>query len=443
MIRNDFNLLTEQVVRQGLCARCGICAGVCPVGAISFDSQRFPFLSSRCAACGFCVQCCPGGGADLPALSLGLFGKTYEGCSLQGRVENTYVAHAADAAVRQAGASGGLVTALLLFLLEKGHIDGAVIVGSDPEHPHLTKGILATTPEAIRNAAQSKYCVTPSMEVLRELRNRKGKFAVTALPCQIHGLRKLAQADPTLSKKIEVVFGLYCTCTMNPDGHLEALRAAGIREDDVARFHFRGGGWPGGMFVEKKDGTAVPLHASQSFGTVINTMFRLFGAERCRLCVDGLAEFADLSFGDFWAFDYSDTFNKLERCTLVSQRTGKGLEILQEAERAGAVVLYQLPENRVSQRVLSMVKGKRSRAAVYMAKRYKLGLPNPEYNVALPAPVWKDRKKSFSYLLFDLVRGTKAGRSFALSLLFAPYFGLFLHKLNRARMKFFANYHKS
>jgi coenzyme F420 hydrogenase subunit beta len=368
-------------------------------------------------------------------------GTDYDYDDLQGCIEHNYVSHAVNTEVRHGGASGGLVTALLLYLLEKGQINGAVIVGADPESPYLPKGILATTPEEIRAGAQSKYCVTPSMEVLRELREKKGRFALVALPCQIHGLKKLAQADPGLYEKIEVIFGLYCACTMNPNAPLEAMRAAGINKEDVAGFDYRGGGWPGGMSVRKKDSTTSSLHPAEAFSTVINVMFRLFGTQRCYLCIDGLAEHADLSFGDFWAFDYPDEFTTLERCTLVSQRSKKGLRILMDAERDGAVTNHPLPESRVSKRILNMVRGKRSRAKMYMAKRRKNKLPNPDYHICIPEPGIKDRKKNISYDILGWFR-SPMGRKFILAVLFSPLIPV-LHKLNRRRMRFFCRYHNN
>ncbi|WP_417908597.1 Coenzyme F420 hydrogenase/dehydrogenase, beta subunit C-terminal domain [Candidatus Electronema sp. PJ] len=441
-MKKSFAQLREAVIKQELCTRCGICVGVCPVGALSLDEQCFPQLSGRCAACGLCAECCPGADVDLPALALDLSGQVYDWRNLTGYVENTYVAHALDEKTRAAGASGGVVTALLLYLLKKGQIDGAVIVAPEPGDPCLTRGILATTPEEIRNAAQSKYCVTPSMEMLREVRARQGKFAVVALPCQIHGLRKLAKADPALFSKIELILGLYCTCTMNPEGHLEALQAAGIRREEVARFHFRGPGWPGGMSAEKKDGSLVLLHAGEAFRTTINTMFRLFGAKRCFLCVDGQAELADLSFGDFWACDYTDEFKELERCTLVSQRTAKGLRLLQEAEQEGVLALHHLPADRVSKRGMSMVRGKRSRTAVHVALRRKKGLPLPDYHITIPEPTQADWKKNLTYLLINFFRDRKS-RSILLWLLFSPRIGLLLHKLNALRLRISARYHNN
>jgi coenzyme F420 hydrogenase subunit beta len=427
MMRKDFTWLRQAVISQQLCARCGICAGVCPCNAIAFDPQNFPILSGECRACGFCAECCPGADVNLPVLAHELSGKENTRSPL-GHIESAYVAHAADAQTRRAGASGGLITALLLFLLSVGQIDGAIVVEADPDRRHLTRGVLATSPDAIRNAAQSKYCVTPSMAALRDIRTRKGRFAVVASPCQVQGLRKLAHVDSKLFEKIAVIFGICCSCTMSAAGWQEALRAAGIRREDVARFEFRGGGWPGGMFVRKKDGSGVPLHPGAAYGTVVNVMFRLFGPERCRLCVDGTAELADLSFGDFWAFDYADEFSRLERCTQVFQRTAKGRDILRNAEQAGAVVLHPLPAEKISARTVAMVRGKRSRAAIYMAKRQRRGLLNPDYHAAWKEPKLQDRLKNLPVELFDLLRKNSTLRRCILKILFSPVI-MPLHKL--------------
>ncbi|WP_417909744.1 Coenzyme F420 hydrogenase/dehydrogenase, beta subunit C-terminal domain [Candidatus Electronema sp. PJ] len=429
-MKKSFHLLHAAVISQGLCARCGLCVGVCPANALGFDEHSFPVLTGPCQTCGLCVACCPGAEVDLPALTQELHGRPYDYSNLQGPLESTFVGHAADHEIRHAGASGGVVTALLLFLLSTGQINGAVIVDADPEKPYLFRGKLACTVKEISSAAQSKYCLVPSMEALREVRASKGRFVVVARPCQVQGLRKLALADPTLFAKIEVILGLYCSCTLQPEAHLEFLQAAGICQEEVARFEFRGEGWPGGMVVEKKSGHRIPLHPGEAYGTVINTLFRLYAPDRCRLCLDGTSELADLSFGDFWSFDYADELRKLERCTLISQRTVRGGQILAAAEKAGVVVLHPLPANRFSQRALAMVKGKRSRAAIAMAKRRKQNLSVPDYHITIPQPGLAEWRKNLSSLMAGLFRG-RLGRAFVLRVLLSPWISV----IHRLRMK--------
>lgn len=433
----DFAELKQTVIDNGLCARCGVCVGVCPVNAISFDGERFPILNGRCTACGLCNKSCPGGDVDFPELSRTVFDAGYDPSDLEGYTENLHVAHPVEREVRYSGASGGMVTGLLLYLLEKKEIDGALVVDYDPADPLSTKGILATTPEQIRRSAQSKYCVTPSMDVLGEVRKKKGRYAVVALPCQIHGLRKMQQADKALGKKIAYIFGLYCNCTLKPNGHLEAIKACGIPLSEAAGFGFRGAGWPGGFVVHKKDGTQVPLHKI-NIKNVMNVMFRLFGAERCYLCVDALAEYADLSFGDFWAFDYKEDLAKLERCTLISQRTPVGKTLLQRAVEDGAIVVHDLPKENMSKRILKMAQGKRGRNGVRYIRMKKTGKPVPDYHTVLPEPTRNARVSEFLYRSWFIFRG-KLGRSVILKILFSPL-GDFLDAINEKRKRKLGGY---
>lgn len=435
----NFTELRKNVIDRGLCVRCGICAGVCPIRVIKFDGQSFPCLDGRCTSCGFCTQCCPGADVDYPGLSRRLFNAEYDPADLQGYTENLFVAHPVNEGIRSAGSSGGLVTGLLVYLLEKGEIDGALVVAMDQEHPYRTRGVLATTVEEIRDAAQSKYCITPSMEVLQFLRKKKeGRYAVVALPCQIHGLRKLEQVDPKLAGKISHIFGLYCNCNLNPNGHIEAMQVCDIKLDDVARFDFRGGGWPGGFFVTKKDGSKVPLH-SINIKNVMNVMFRLFGSERCYCCTDALAEYADLSFGDFWAFDYGGELAKLEHCTLVSQRTERGLQLLRQASADGEIFLHSLPLERASRRILNMSRGKKTRSFVRLQMLRKKGQPIPDYHCSLPELTPEARRNYLMYRFFSLFRGPRL-RRLVLRVLFSQT-GVVLDRLNIMRKNIFCKYH--
>lgn len=430
----SYTELQHDVIEKGLCVRCGVCAGICPLRVIEFDEARYPILTGQCAGCGACTASCPGADVDFPALSRRVFGREFDVLDLQGHTENLFVAHATDPEIRRSGTSGGMVTALLLHLLEHKKIDGAVVVDFDRENPTRSRGILATTAEQIRSAAGSKYCLTPSMAVLQELRKREGRYAVVALPCQIHGLRKMEEADPKLSAKIACIFGLYCACNMEPHSHLEAIVSAGIGREEVARFDFRGGDWPGGYVVEKTDGTRVKLH-SMSYRSVVNVLFRVTGAERCYLCVDGLSEYADLSFGDFHAFDYSGDMAKMEKCTLITQRTERGNELLRQAVEDGAISLHPLPREHMSKRILRMARGKRFRNSARLLRLRSQGKPVPSYHCTFPTPSASIRRSEFFYRSWSLLRGPKS-RRLIMKVLFSPV-GEVLGAINERRNSFF------
>lgn len=41
------------------CIKCGACAGVCPVGAISEGDDKYVINPDECLSCGSCAETCP------------------------------------------------------------------------------------------------------------------------------------------------------------------------------------------------------------------------------------------------------------------------------------------------------------------------------------------------------------------------------------------------
>ncbi len=434
----SFSELSTGVISVGLCTRCGLCAGVCPVRVISLDKDNYPVLRGKCVDCGFCSNCCPGADVDFPLLFQRVFQADYDSENLHGHVERLGVAYANLEPIRSIGTSGGLVTALLVSLLENEKIDGALVAGFHPDNPCQMSGVLATTSEEIKNAAGSKYCLTSSLEALQLIRRRKGKYAVVGLPCQVQGLRKLEQVDPSLFRKIYCIFGLYCHCNMEPHVQLDVLRTCHIDPDNVARFDFRGGGWPGGFQVQLKDSTTVPLHTTL-YTTQLNILFKIYGAKRCYMCVDALSEFADLSFGDFWAHDYTGEYANYTQATLLSQRTPLGMKIVQEAIDDGAISFHSLPRERASKRITNMAKGKKGRSMVRIGRRKKTGQAYPHYHFQSLTPSAKARRHERILRFFSLFRGSVA-RKIVLRFLFSRAANVY-EKGNLFRKKLFCNFH--
>jgi len=433
-----FAALHTDVIAKGLCARCGLCAGVCPVDVIGFDERCFPRLTGKCTDCGLCNRVCPGADVDLPAMARSVFNVEYDPQDPWALQDAMYVGHPVDDSVRRAGASGGLTTGLLLHLLRSGRIQGAAVVGMDPDKPYQPKSILATTEDEIRAASKSKYCIVPSMDVLAQMRKGTGPYAVVALPCQAHGLRKLAEADKALSGKIAYILGLYCHYNMERDGYLDALRLTGTDPSEIEQFEFRGGGWPGGFFVSLKGGRRKALHEI-NIKNVMTVMLRLYGAERCFLCTDALAEFADVGLGDFWAIDYPDHLGKKSWCTLVSQRTERGRELLESAQKEGAVELHELPRDRYSKRTRNFTVEKKTEGFVRLRRRARRGRPVPDYHHPIPRPALGGYLMEAIYGSTRILRGARVRRT-VLRILFSP-FGRVLDHINTVRKRMFLRFH--
>jgi len=127
----------EKTCNAGLCMGCGTCAGLCPNSAIcmrKLEDVYVPRLDEKkCNKCGICFEVCPGHSVNFKKLNLMIFGREHQDV-LMGNYINCYVGHATDLNIRYNSASGGLITALLIFAIEEGIIDGALATKSSRKY---------------------------------------------------------------------------------------------------------------------------------------------------------------------------------------------------------------------------------------------------------------------------------------------------------------------
>ena len=167
---------------------------MCPTSAIEMliDEQRGVYVpklnANKCTKCGICFKVCPGHSIDFNDLSLEIFKKKSNN-KLIGNFDNCYLAHAIDSEIRFNSASGGLITSLLIFALEQGHIDGALVTRMKKNDPLKPEPFIAKTREEIIDASKSKYCPVSTNIVIKEILKYDGKIAVVGLPCHINGIR--------------------------------------------------------------------------------------------------------------------------------------------------------------------------------------------------------------------------------------------------------------
>ena len=175
---------------------------VCPKLAIDVVKDEYKGIyvpkvkSETCDECGLCLRVCPGYCVDFEELNLRIFGTKPENV-LIGNYITCYIGHATDRDIRYNSASGGVITALLIFALEEGIIDGALVTRTNQHEPLEPKVFVARNKHEIISASGSKYCPVPLNSGLKKILNEEGKFAVVGLPCHIHGIRKFEKIQKT------------------------------------------------------------------------------------------------------------------------------------------------------------------------------------------------------------------------------------------------------
>lgn len=329
--------LLSEVVAPERCVGCGACVVICPFNCLEYTDEK-PRLVKECKLCGLCAQVCPRYRWTMAKAESFVFGRERKPEEDFGIYRRLVVAQATDERILKIRQDGGVATALLLFGLEKGLIDGAVVSGTDPEKPFYPIPKLATTAEEILEAAGTKYFCSPNILPLTDvLRQKKVNVALVGTPCKIHAVRSLQLAGmKRYAAPVKFLIGLMCSECFIYNGLMEdhihgklGIDLAGIRKMNIK----------GKMLVTTDSGvTPIPL-----------AEIKQYARKSCSVCDDFSSELADISVGglglDGWTF------------TII--RTEKGEELFSNAEKAGFITTKPLEEGAFAMNLLTKLSKKK------------------------------------------------------------------------------------
>jgi len=274
-----FTALEHEIIYRDLCTGCGACAAVCPVGAIAVDD--FPKLVDKCIKCGYCLMQCPRSFLPEAKMEKGLYGEAKG-------VLGSYVYLGAARSARTKGQDGGVVTALLNYLFEKGEIDGAVVSGVDAKKPWVPKPMVVKDRKGTSAASGSRYSTSPNLASLREAQE-KGlkKLAFIGLPCHIQGLRKM-QLDPVngteLGSTVKYAISIFCSKNfLNTMLDEIIVKKYKIKLNDIKKFDIKGKNL---VVYAGKRTVEVPLKELKEHSRA-----------GCSVCYDFTGKLADLAIG--------------------------------------------------------------------------------------------------------------------------------------------------
>jgi len=264
-----------------------------------------------------------------------------------GYFQTCYVGHSDDKEVSSVCSSGGVVDELLIYALESGMIDGAVVARMKADNPLETEAFVARNREEVLSASRSKYCPVATGVVLERLRHEKGRFAVVGLPCHIHGVRKAEAAVPSLNGKIALCIGLFCGHTVSFEGTDVILDKLRVRKSDVARLYYRGNRGPDSMRVQLKNGQTLKVRFNYDWKAYWNVFSSfLFTPLRCLMCPDQFNELADLSVGDAWLREFR---RDKSAESVVVVRTSEARDFLTQVVRNRSVSLRPLTLDKIKE----------------------------------------------------------------------------------------------
>lgn len=345
--------LYSEVITSGLCTGCSACVIACPHDVIGYEHQEGgyrPFHledelgASDCThgkkGCTSCTRACPRFRDWEPAADEHLFGRAREIEELHGISEQVLLVRAADDAVHEGGQDGGLVSAILLWLLEEGYIDGALVSGLEGDgSTWRAKPMAVSTPEEILATAGSRYTYSANWLAYDEAKE-KGleKLALVGMGCQSSAApvmwhRKIGK----VGKPVLFNIGLLCSKTFDDRIFDELFDAKyGIPRASIKKMNIKG------VFqIWTHDGEyhEVPLKECHAWTR-----------EGCNHCPDFAAQHADISTGGIGKFnDWTLTVVRTPLGHAVMERMlGQGKILTKPAEEDPAAVALMDRLSRVS-----------------------------------------------------------------------------------------------
>ncbi len=320
--------LIQEIQKPGLCHRCGGCVTFCTAvnyGALGLDDDGKPLFAEieKCIECGLCHAICP----EIEELEEETR-RMVSWSAPVGRVIEVTVARATDPTVRKVATDGGVVTGLLLHLLSRGRIDGAIV--TKQVGPFQRRPFLATNHEEIKDAAGFYFDTSHGMKTYSEqymtyhtieefdpmLKKGLHRVALVGTPCQIKAVRRMQVLGIIPSDSIKFLLGLFCSgnFTFGEQQRRSLSQTHEFEWDNVKKVNIKDN-----LMIHLKNGEIKHIQLEQ-----LEFMRRY----ACQFCPDYSSEFADIAFGGIGAE---------EGWTTVITRTPLGRAAMADAKSAGAL----------------------------------------------------------------------------------------------------------
>ena len=342
-----------RVAKKDRCCGCGVCAAMCPTGAIRMkfnaNKEYRPFVDHDiCINCGLCLCVCPDNTKTSIKVNK-LFMETHpdlEKDKFLGPTLCCYVGYVSNEQDRLASASGGVLTAVLEELFESDEIDAVVLAGESNYRStgRFFEAKLVTNIEGIRANRGSKYYPIAYSEVLKIIKSDDRRYAVVGIPCVTIAIRKAQLYNSHLRRNIRYILTPVCGHNVSALYTEYILRTNGIDPASVIRLTYRD---KEGIPVANDYNLAVEYMNARGEIKIKRLGFHrsnvgktwytyMFGINKCLYCADFAGELSDASFADAWLDKY---VKDVRGTSLIVVRNAKINGILQRMAKGGKVRL--------------------------------------------------------------------------------------------------------
>jgi len=297
VLPKSFEDLIKEVHEAGICGECGGCVSFCSadeIKAIEMSESGPPryYNKDNCLHCGICYLVCP----QTHILDKELNERYMYKVSI-GNYTKVASCKTTSDEIHKNASDGGVVTAILTYLLDKKLISGAIV--SKRDGPFNRIPFFATTKEELIEAAGSHYDLSHGVVGLENYNSfvptiTKLKYivgsdmmnvAVVGTPCQIMSIRKMQELSILPAHIVKYTFGLFCNLnfSFNNEARKNLEKKYNFSFDDVKKLNIKED-----LKIQIKDKEEIHIDFDE---------LREITRPACYACRDFSNVYADISFG--------------------------------------------------------------------------------------------------------------------------------------------------
>jgi coenzyme F420 hydrogenase subunit beta len=364
----------QDVVAWNLCTGCGACYYACSKGAVTLTDVQAagirPTFDSSCASCTECLSICPGHHLDAE-LATGHTANPEDFDFESGPALEVWEGYAADRELRFRASSGGLLSAIALYCLEREQMEFVLHTGMNDAKPWTNKTVQSRNRHELLERTGSRYAPASPCDGLRSIEKSSKPCVFIGKPCDAAAVTMLRKERSELDRNLGLVLTFFCAGTPSTRATLNLIESLDMSRNDITAVSYRGQGWPGEFRVISNDGgRQKSLSYKESWGRLSH-----YRPLRCQLCPDGLGRIADISCGDAWErFEGSGDMGR----SIAVVRTRKGQEILHKAVEAGYLKVEAVGRAAINAGQPSQINRSRQLFGRLLAMRLLL-IPTPRF----------------------------------------------------------------
>ncbi len=299
----SFEDLIKDVHEPGICGECGGCVSFCSadeIKAIEMPKSGHPvyYNKDNCLKCGICYLVCPQTHILDDELN-----KRFEYKTSIGNYQKVTSARATSEDIRKKATDGGVVTAILNYLVDRKLINGSIV--SKKEGPFNRVPFFAIKKEELIEAAGSHYDISQGVASLEkynsfvptitELKLAAASdlmnIAVIGTPCQVNSVRKMQELSILPAHIVKYTLGLFCNLnfSFSADARKKMEEKFNFSFNDVEKLNIKEN-----LIITLKDGSTKYIDFKD---------IHEFARPACFACRDFSNIYADISFGGLGSKD--------------------------------------------------------------------------------------------------------------------------------------------